>query len=68
MLPSSLESCLKKNLDRAEDFFFAGEHCGVCSVFTFLGFFKYLKPSFLTPMALPHTQTSFRQSKKGVDM
>lgn len=64
MLPSSLESCLKKNLDRAEDFVFPGEHCGVSSVFTFLGFFKYFKPSFLTPMAFPHTQTSFRESKK----
>lgn len=68
MLPSSLESCLKKIPDRAEDFVFPGEHCGVSSVFTFWVFFKYLKPSFLTPMAFSHPQTSFHESKKGIGL
>lgn len=38
MLPFSLEICLKKIPDRAKDFVFPGEHCGVSSVFTL--FFK----------------------------
>lgn len=64
MLPSSPEICLKIIPDGAEDFVFHAEHCGVSSVFTL--FLKYLNPSFLTPMAFPHPQTSLHESMSGV--